>query len=621
MNLRTLGRRAAKYAEVALERGVSKIESSPDLDIDVGGFSSAESQTAREILQSGLPPDEQLAQMKLLDEISSKRADWKPLPPQAGKETSQAPNIEPSSKQGTLAGVTTDLTLQASREPGHRFVGREEVMKQLETAFASTINRSAVLEGEQGVGTSTIIKELARRSTVDSDPLYGKKFLQMNMGNLMAGTSLRGQFEEKIAGLIGELKESKDDVVLVIDNLEQAVGAGSTSSSDADAAGFLAPHVANGDIQILGITTPEQADSLADSALGQVLTRISVREMSREQSVEVLQSMKGFFEETSGVHIDQNIFPELVKQADQSAPQKFLPGKAVELLDQAVARAKVEKSEELAPVHLNQALQSRQNGSEVLAKFGRDISEEARNGELGPFVGREKESKLMARTLLRSGKNSPVLIGEGGVGKTAVVEKLAVDMLKPEHPLHGKSIIEVSALALAEDPEKVSKLLTISKRDPNLVVFIDEIHMVMTDTRLANSLKPALANGELSVVGATTLKEYNQWVAPDGAMNRRFKQVYVPEPTVEETAEILQAVSTHFEKKQGVDLPDEYIPRIVELTHGTIPNRFQPDIGIDVLRDVIAEAQFDGEDKVTMKTVEEIVLEAVEASEALLASA
>lgn len=233
-----------------------------------------------------------------------------------------------------------------------------------------------------------------------------------------------------------------------------------------------------------------------------------------------------------------------------------------------------------------------------LERFGRDLTQAAREGLLTPVIGRRKEILQVIQTLARSTKSNPVLVGEPGVGKTAIVEAIAQRIAdgKDAHVLGGKRIVEISMGALVagtkyrgEFEERLKGLLAEAKADPHLILFIDEIHTMIGagDRRggldAANLMKPALARGEITCIGATTVEEYRRHIEKDAALERRFDKVPVPEPTRDEAAEILRGLRPRFEKHHKVRITDSAIDAAVDLAIRFDNDHRLPDKAIDLL--------------------------------------
>jgi len=241
----------------------------------------------------------------------------------------------------------------------------------------------------------------------------------------------------------------------------------------------------------------------------------------------------------------------------------------------------------------------------VLEKYGRDLSEAAKEGTLDPVVGREMEVLRMMQVLCRRTKNNPVLIGEAGVGKTAIVEGLAQKIISNDvpEPLMGKRVISLDMGAMlagtrfrGEFEERFKACMDEVKRsEGEIILFIDELHTVVGAGNAAgaldasNMLKPALARGEMQCVGATTLDEYRQHIEKDSALERRFAPVYVDEPNVEDTIEILRGLRARYEEHHHVTYEDEALVQAVKLSHRYINDRRLPDKAIDVIDEAAAK--------------------------------
>jgi ATP-dependent Clp protease ATP-binding subunit ClpC len=235
----------------------------------------------------------------------------------------------------------------------------------------------------------------------------------------------------------------------------------------------------------------------------------------------------------------------------------------------------------------------------TLDKYGRDLTAAARAGAIDPVVGRVDEIEQCVEILARRTKNNPVLIGEAGVGKTAIVEGLAQRIADGEVPrtLRGKRLVQLDLTGLVagtryrgDFEERLKNLIDeVRANSDDLIIFIDEVHTVVGagqgegSADAANMLKPALARGELHVVGATTLDEYRRYVEKDPALERRFQPILVPEPTVEDTIEILRGLRDRYEAHHGVRFTDEALVAAAELSDRYLADRFLPDKAIDLI--------------------------------------
>ena len=247
------------------------------------------------------------------------------------------------------------------------------------------------------------------------------------------------------------------------------------------------------------------------------------------------------------------------------------------------------------------------NGQEdnvnVLEKYGRDIVDAAKNNKIDPVIGRDEEIRSITRILSRKTKNNPVLIGEPGVGKTAIVEGLALRIIKGDVPnsLKGKTIWELDMGALiagakyrGEFEERLKAVLKeIKESNGQIILFIDEIHMIVGAGAegamdAGNMLKPMLARGEIHCIGATTLNEYRKYIEKDGALERRFQRVQVKEPTVMDTITILRGLKPRFEVYHGVTIKDHALIAAATLSDRYITDRFLPDKAIDLVDEACA---------------------------------
>ena len=244
-----------------------------------------------------------------------------------------------------------------------------------------------------------------------------------------------------------------------------------------------------------------------------------------------------------------------------------------------------------------------QEEENVLEKYGRNIIDDVKNGKIDPVIGRDEEIRSITRVLSRKTKNNPVLIGEAGVGKTAIVEGLALRIVKGDVPtsLKNKTVWELDLAALiagakfrGEFEERLKKVLNeVSKSNGDIIMFIDEIHMIVGTggdgaMDVSNILKPMLARGEIHVIGATTLNEYRKYIEKDSALERRFQKIKVSEPTVEDTITILRGLKERFEIHHGVTIKDQALISAATLSNRYITDRFLPDKAIDLVDEACA---------------------------------
>ena len=238
--------------------------------------------------------------------------------------------------------------------------------------------------------------------------------------------------------------------------------------------------------------------------------------------------------------------------------------------------------------------------------FGTDLTKLARNGKLDPIIGREIERQRLMEVLSRRKKNNPVLIGDPGVGKTAIVEGLAQMIVNEEVPetLRGKVIFALDVAALiagtkyrGEFEKRLKKLINVIRDNKDIILFIDELHTIVGAgsaegaVDAANILKPALASGEIRCIGSTTPDEYRKYIEKDAALEWRFQKIYVTEPTVEQTVDILKGIRHKYEAHHKVHYTDQALEAAVTLSHRYVSDRFLPDKAIDIIDEIGSRAR------------------------------
>jgi ATP-dependent Clp protease ATP-binding subunit ClpC len=517
-----------------------------------------------------------------------------------------------------LDRIGRDLTKLAAEGSLRPVIGREDETAWMIEVLVRSSKRNPVLLGPAGVGKTAIVEGLAQRIVARRvpPPLLGVRIIEVPLATLTAGTQYRGQLEERVEQLVAEA--SQPGIILFFDEIHLLAGAGRTEGGPG-ADEILKPALARGDIAVIGATTPEdyRTTIALDPALARRFTTVTVAELDKAATRPILRSVRDALAASRGVTVSDEAIDVLLDFADRSIANARFPDKAIDLLEQSIAHAIVAGQTTVSradAVATTEAWAARASSTPTLERFGRDLVALARDGKLGPIVGRDRELDATVEVLLRRTKRNPLLLGPAGSGKTAIVEGLAIRIASGSvpAPLRDVRIFDVPLLSLAAgiaaEPPRLTDLL-VEVRHPSVVVFFDEIHLLAAPAvrDLAESLKPALARGEIACIGATTAEEYQADLESETALARRFTEIPIEPMDDAAVHAVLVAVRDNLARLRGIRLDDPALDELVALADQFLPNRAFPDKGVDLIEQSVAYAISHGRSKVDVATAREAV--------------
>src|SRR5262245_35792968 len=399
-----------------------------------------------------------------------------------------APLAATASPTPLLDKIGRDLTRLAAEGSLRPVIGREDETAWMIEVLVRSSKRNPVLLGPAGVGKTAIVEGLAQRIVARKvpEPLLGARIIEVPLALLTAGTQYRGQLEERVEQLVAEA--SQPGVILFFDEIHLLAGAGRTEGGPG-ADEILKPALARGEVAVIGATTPEEYRTTIalDAALARRFTTVTVAELDKTAARPILRSVRDALARSRGVTVSDDAIDVLLDFADRSIANARFPDKAIDLLEQSIAHAivagKATVSREDA-IATTKTWATRASSTPTLERFGRDLVGLARDGKLGPIVGRERELDAIVEVLLRRSKRNPLLLGPAGSGKTAIVEGLALRIAAGSVPaaLKDVRVFDVPLLSLASaigsEPALLGDLL-VELRHPSVVVFFDEIHQLV----------------------------------------------------------------------------------------------------------------------------------------------
>ncbi|XP_048566820.1 probable chaperone protein ClpB 2 [Triticum urartu] len=465
-----------------------------------------------------------------------------------------------------LRSNSRNITEPSADEGNDLVIGRNSEIDRIICILCRRTKNCAALVGEAGVGKTAIVEGLTQRITNGKVPtkLAGACVVEVDLGAMVAETNLCGMFEQRIKDVIRSSEDGDDKVILFIDEMHMLLGA-RDSVGGTDAANLLKPALARGRIRCVGATTLNEYHKYiqADAALERRFQKVHVEEPSVEVTIAILKGLKQ--------RVWRHVQPVLWLGATTG-------------LCWAVWRYHRYRT--------------------CLRSNSRNITEPSADEGNDPVIGRNSEIDRIICILCHRTKNCAALVGEAGVGKTAIVEGLTQRITNGKVPtkLAGACVVEVDLGAMVAETnlcgmfeQRIKDVIRSAEDgDDKVILFIDEMHMLLGardsvgGTDAANLLKPALARGRIRCVGATTLNEYHKYIQADAALERRFQKVHVEEPSVEVTIAILKGLKQRYQDHHGLEIQDAALVAVAQLAGRYITDRHFPDKAIDLIDEACA---------------------------------